>query len=214
MPENMQPRNCEMKTLSNSLAAASALAALAVRLGRCRQRRLLAPSSAVLGSRVHQPITWMSACSAPAALIACRMEMMSRGPTPSAFRPSTRSAARRPRAARPSCCPCCRRSGCGARHDLGGAGVGEGRGLADLRRLGDLDGEIALRDGDGGDAHIRAHHDHAGVLVDDDLGGLIGIDLDLLDVGEQRHHAAGIIGRHAPAATLEGSVAAAALPPR
>src|SRR6185437_15048718 len=35
------------------------------------------------------PITWISACSAPAALIACRIEMMSRGPTPSAFRPST-----------------------------------------------------------------------------------------------------------------------------
>src|SRR6185312_2725148 len=35
------------------------------------------------------PITWISACNAPAALIACRMEMMSRGPTPSAFNPST-----------------------------------------------------------------------------------------------------------------------------
>ena len=33
-------------------------------------------------------------------------------------------------------------------------------------------------------------------LVDDHLGGLVGIDLDLLDVGEKAHHAAGIIGGH------------------
>ena len=38
--------------------------------------------------RAH-PITSISACSAPAALIACRMEMTSRGPTPRAFSPST-----------------------------------------------------------------------------------------------------------------------------
>src|SRR5476649_2856331 len=38
----------------------------------------------------------MSACSASAALIACRMEMMSRGPTPSAFSPSTRCCSETP----------------------------------------------------------------------------------------------------------------------
>src|SRR6185295_18187584 len=34
-------------------------------------------------------ITWISACRAPAALIACRIEIMSRGPTPRAFSPLT-----------------------------------------------------------------------------------------------------------------------------
>src|SRR5580658_5119206 len=38
--------------------------------------------------RTHH-ITWMSACSAPDALIACRMEIMSRGVTPRALRPVT-----------------------------------------------------------------------------------------------------------------------------
>src|SRR5215471_8722580 len=38
--------------------------------------------------RAH-PMTWISACSAPAALIACRIEIMSRGPTPRAFNPLT-----------------------------------------------------------------------------------------------------------------------------
>src|SRR5689334_21822435 len=37
------------------------------------------------GGIAHHSIS-ISACSAPAALIACRMEIMSRGPTPSALR--------------------------------------------------------------------------------------------------------------------------------
>src|SRR6185312_16097253 len=53
-------------------------------------RALLRQETRVGDCRVHQPITSISAWSAPAALIACRMEMMSRGPTPSAFNPSTR----------------------------------------------------------------------------------------------------------------------------
>ena len=36
------------------------------------------------------------------------------------------------------------------------------------------------------DAHVAAHHDDAGALVDDDLGGEVGLDLQLLDLGEQR----------------------------
>src|SRR6266436_6491125 len=58
-------------------------------------------------------------------------------------------------------------------------------GLADLRALGNRDGEIALRDRHGGDADIAAHHDDAGALVDHDLGGEIGFDLQLLDLGQE-----------------------------
>src|SRR6185503_18430792 len=43
-----------------------------------------------VGRGVHQPITSMSACNAPEALIACRIEITSRGPTPRALSPSTR----------------------------------------------------------------------------------------------------------------------------
>src|SRR5690606_28812658 len=43
------------------------------------------------GQIAHAHITSISACSAPAALMACRMLIMSRGLTPRAFRPLTRS---------------------------------------------------------------------------------------------------------------------------
>ena len=52
------------------------------------------------------------------------------------------------------------------------------------------DREIALRDRDRRDAHVAAHHDDAGALVDDDLGRQVGLDLQLLDLGQQRDHVA------------------------
>src|SRR6185312_5802763 len=45
-----------------------------------------------LGGEGAHHITWMSACRAPAVLIACRMEIMSRGVTPRALRPATSEA--------------------------------------------------------------------------------------------------------------------------
>src|SRR5262245_58024964 len=62
--------------------------------------------------------------------------------------------------------------------------------LAHHRRLGDRDGQVALRHGDGRDPHIASYHDDARALIDDDLGGEIRLDLQLLDLGEQRDHVA------------------------
>ncbi len=47
-----------------------------------------------------------------------------------------------------------------------------------------------MRHRNGGDAHVAAHHDDAGALVDDDLGREIRLDLQLLDLGEQGHDVA------------------------
>ena len=52
------------------------------------------------------------------------------------------------------------------------------------------DGQVALRDRDRGDAHVAAHDDDAGALVDHDLGGEVGLDPQLLDLGQQRDHVA------------------------
>ena len=70
-----------------------------------------------------------------------------------------------------------------------------GRRLAHLRRLGDGDGEIALRHRDHRHAHVAAHDDDAGAFVDHDLGGEIRLDLELLDFGEQRDHVAAVLLR-------------------
>ena len=83
----------------------------------------------------------------------------------------------------------------GAVDDLGVAGVGECVGLADLRRFGDTDREIALGDGHGGDSHVLAHDDDAGGLVDDHTGRLIGAHAQLLDVGHQGDDVAVVAGR-------------------
>src|SRR6185437_1635468 len=48
------------------------------------------------GRKVGHHITSMSACRAPAALMVCRMEIMSRGVTPSALSPETRLASDAP----------------------------------------------------------------------------------------------------------------------
>src|SRR5262249_37020034 len=77
----------------------------------------------------------------------------------------------------------------GARND-DGAAARERRRLADLRGLGHGDREVALGDGDGRHPHVAPDHDHARALVDDDLGGKVGIDLQLLDLGQQRDHVA------------------------
>ena len=66
-----------------------------------------------------------------------------------------------------------------------GSSTGERIGLADLRAFRNRDGEVALGHRDGGDADVAAHHDNAGTLVDDDLGGEIGFDLQLLDLGQE-----------------------------
>src|SRR5581483_124674 len=50
-------------------------------------------------------ITSISAWIAPVALIACRIEIKSRGPTPSAFSPSTRSESDTPSCTTPSLVP-------------------------------------------------------------------------------------------------------------
>lgn len=42
-----------------------------------------------------------------------------------------------------------------------------------------------MRHCDGGDTDVAAHHDDAASFVDDDLGGKVGIDLELLDLGEE-----------------------------
>src|SRR5258708_30278111 len=51
------------------------------------------------------PTTSISACTAPAALMACRIEIMSRGPTPSAFKPLTNSCRSTPSLSNISCLP-------------------------------------------------------------------------------------------------------------
>src|SRR5215469_14032206 len=108
--------------------------------------------------------------------MACRMEMMSRGPTPSAFSPSTRYCRDTPSCTTAILLP------------LPSSIWMLVRGTSCVVPV------LEKGDGDGGDAHIRAHHDHAAVFVDHHPRGFIGIDLDLLDVGEQRHHAARIVG--------------------
>jgi hypothetical protein len=57
------------------------------------------------------------------------------------------------------------------------------------------DGQIALGDGYRRHPHVASHHDHAGTFVDDDLGRQIRLDLQLLDLGHQRHHVAMELGR-------------------
>src|SRR5262249_16972310 len=62
-----------------------------IRGGRFRARQRRGDLQIDWRAEVAHPITSISACSAPAALIACRIEIMSRGPIPSAFKPFTSS---------------------------------------------------------------------------------------------------------------------------
>ena len=178
MPSNIGSSAWARKNASNSLAGAAELlrAYGAFRRGRCDLRRLAGPRHRdAVASAVGHHITSISACSAPAALIACRMAIMSRGPTPSALRPSTSSCRLTPEAARRSCFVLVVDLDVGARDDRGRA-VRERRRAANLRRLGDADRQVALGDGDGADPHVLAHDDDAGLLVDDDAGDLVGLD--------------------------------------
>ena len=88
--------------------------------------------------------------------------------------------------------------------------VENGVGLADLGRLRDADGQVALGDGDRGDAHVLAHDDHAGLLVDDHAGELVDLDPKLFDVGEQGHGVALVALRAPSSRTVPGSVERAA----
>src|SRR5712691_7402029 len=76
-----------------------------------------------------------------------------------------------------------------------GAAARERRRLADLRGFGDGDRQISLRDGDRRYPHVASDHDDAGALVDHVLGRKIGLDLQLLDFGQQRDHVAGVFLR-------------------
>ena len=87
---NIELRNTASKSCASSLRLVGAGAA---GLGCLGARSVEAASSAGCRgtpSQCHRHhITSMSAWIAPAALIACRIEIMSRGPMPSALRPST-----------------------------------------------------------------------------------------------------------------------------
>ena len=89
MPSNIPDTIWPMNTASKSLAAFSAWAAVFAAPVSTGVRLDGAQRVGDLEIGGTHPITSISACSAPAALIACRIEIMSRGPTPSAFSPLT-----------------------------------------------------------------------------------------------------------------------------
>ena len=93
-----------------------------------------------------------------------------------------------------------------------GAGGRKCAGLRNLRRFGNLNGQIAVRDGDRIDAYIFAHDDDSGGLVDDHPRWHIRIDHELFDVGEQIGNSAAIgVGnaeRYGPRIDQGGEVAA------
>ena len=133
-------------------------------------------------------ISSRSACSAPEALIVCRIAMMSRGPTPSALSPSTSSWRLTPSDMTTNwrSSPVSISISVMSLHRHRACAVGgERAGLGHLRRLGNPDGEIALGDGDGRDPDMFAHDDGPGDFVDDDAGDLIRLDAQLFDVGHQ-----------------------------
>ena len=125
--------------------------------------------------------TSRSACSAPAALIDCRMLIRSRGPTPSAFRLATRSRSVTPEVRMPSFLSCWSSIWMLVRGTTVVVPLRERRRLADLRRLGHPDGQVALGDRDGADPHVGAHDDGAARLVDHHDGGVVRLDAQVLD---------------------------------
>ena len=85
----------------------------------------------------------------------------------------------------------------------------KGVGLADLRRLGDADGQVALGDRHGGDPHIGAHDDGAAGFLDHHAGDLVGLDPQLLDLAEQGDRVApGQVQRHGARVGRRGQAAA------
>ncbi|MNE01857.1 hypothetical protein D3C80_943090 [compost metagenome] len=78
------------------------------------------------------------------------------------------------------------------RHHDGLAAAAEGLGLADHGVFLNRDGQVALGDGDGGDAHRVAHDDDAVDLVDDDLGRGVDADRQVLDLADEAGHAHGL----------------------
>ena len=106
---------------------------------------------------------------------------MSRGDTPSALRPAITSEREVP-------------SGTSARVDAGilvqvglrarnhhAVAFRKRVGLHHKRRFLDAQGQVALRDGDPGNADILSHDDRAGTLIDHDAGLALGLDADVLD---------------------------------
>jgi hypothetical protein len=153
------------------------------------------PATREIDAGAH-PITSMSACSAPAALIACRMEMMSRGPTPSAFRPSTSRCRLTPSLSTaillplPSSTWICVRGTTSVVPPLA-----EGKRLAHFGRLVTLMvrfpcamATVEMRTSE----PITMTPDCSSMIT----RGLIGIDLQLLDVGQQADDAVLVVGRH------------------
>ena len=107
---------------------------------------------------------------------------MSRGLTPSAFRPAITSESDAPpgSSARPG--PgFLVDGGAGARHDDGLA-LGEGVRLDHHRRFLDAQRQVALADGDAVDAHVLAHDDGAGALIDDHAGLALGLDTAMFSI--------------------------------
>ena len=140
-------------------------------------------------------ITSMSAWMAPAALMACRMAIMSRGPMPSEFKTVHQLLQRHAVANERELVAVLLHADLGARRRHGAAARERCR-LRDLRAFRDRDRQVALGDGDHGDAHVPPHDDDARALVDDDLGRLVRLDLQLLDLGEERDHVAQVLLRH------------------
>jgi hypothetical protein len=62
------------------------------------------------------------------------------------------------------------------------------RGTSTVSALADAHGQAPLGDGDGIDADVLADDDDARLFVDDDARHLVGLDVELLDVGEQAGH--------------------------
>ena len=72
-----------------------------------------------------------------------------------------------------------------------------GAGWLTSRRLGDPDGQVALRDRHGADPHVGAHHDGAAGLLDHHDGGAVGLDAQVLERGERLDRiAVGEVERH------------------
>ena len=115
---------------------------------------------------------------------------MSRGPTPSAFRLATRSRRVGLALMMPSFLSDPSSTWTLVRGTVVVVPFDSAPGWRDLRRFGHPDGEVALRDGDRADAHVRAHDDRAARLVDHDHGRIVRLDPQIFDLAERLHHVA------------------------
>ena len=194
-PSPSTPVNICWNIVLRNIDSKFSAAALGLALDLERGLRLRAFASPIEDERsaestrtdARHHITSMSAWMAPAALIACRITMRSRGPMPSALRPSTICCSDTPSWTSASFLP----SSCTPTWVRGTMTVRPRENGAGWLTCGDSeidDGEIALRDRDRRHPHVAADDDHAGAFVDDDLGGVVRLDLQLLDLGEHGDH--------------------------